>query len=134
MVVGKSLVRTDAAAKVRGGAIYGVDVRFGGMLVGKTLRAGIPHAGIVNLDTSAAAKTLILPAPISAPCTLVSASGAPSPRPPPLLAARAKRRQRPDRRRRTRTSYRSQGRWFKSNPRNQRTAPVRNRFRGLAVL
>ena len=26
------------------------------MLVGKTLRAGIPHARIVNLDTSAAAK------------------------------------------------------------------------------
>ena len=36
--------------------MYGVDVRFGGMLVGKTLRAGIPHARIVNLDTSAAAK------------------------------------------------------------------------------
>ena len=56
VVVGKSVVRTDAAAKVRGGAMYGVDVRFGGMLVGKTLRAGIPHARIVNLDMSAAAK------------------------------------------------------------------------------
>ncbi len=55
-VVGQSVVRTDAAAKVRGGAMYGVDVRFGGMLVGKTLRAGIPHARIVHLDTSAAAK------------------------------------------------------------------------------
>ena len=41
VVVGKSVVRTDAAAKARGGAMYGVDVRFGGMLVGKTLRAGI---------------------------------------------------------------------------------------------
>jgi carbon-monoxide dehydrogenase large subunit len=39
VVVGKSVVRTDAAAKVRGGATYGGDVRFGGMLVGKTLRA-----------------------------------------------------------------------------------------------
>jgi carbon-monoxide dehydrogenase large subunit len=56
VVVGKSVVRTDAAAKARGGALYGVDVRFGGMLVGKTLRAGIPHARIVNLDTSAAAR------------------------------------------------------------------------------
>src|SRR5688572_28257385 len=56
VVVDKSVVRTDAAAKVRGGAMYGVDVRFGGMLVGKTLRAGIPHARIVNLDTSAAAR------------------------------------------------------------------------------
>jgi CO/xanthine dehydrogenase Mo-binding subunit len=55
-VIGRSVVRTDAAAKVRGGATYGVDVRFGGMLVGKTLRAGIPHARIVKLDTSAAAK------------------------------------------------------------------------------
>ena len=36
--------------------MYGVDVRFGGMLVGKTLRAGIPHARIVHLDTLAAAK------------------------------------------------------------------------------
>ena len=56
VIVGKSVVRTDAAAKVCGGATYGVDVRFGGMLVGKTLRAGIPHARIVNLDTSAAVK------------------------------------------------------------------------------
>ena len=54
ILVGKSVVRTDAAAKVRGGAVYGVDVRFGGMLAGKTLRAGIPHARIVHLDTSAA--------------------------------------------------------------------------------
>ncbi len=56
VVVGKSVVRQDAVAKVRGGATYGTDVRFGGMLVGRTLRAGIPHARIVNLDTSAAAK------------------------------------------------------------------------------
>jgi carbon-monoxide dehydrogenase large subunit len=55
-VGGTSVVRTDAAAKARGGAVYGVDVRFAGMLVGKTLRAGIPHARIVHLDTAAAAK------------------------------------------------------------------------------
>jgi carbon-monoxide dehydrogenase large subunit len=54
-VVGTSVVRTDAAAKVRGGATFGVDVRFAGMLVGKTLRAGIPHARILHVDTSAAA-------------------------------------------------------------------------------
>src|SRR5262245_31708707 len=53
-VVGRSVVRTDAAAKVRGGAVFGVDVRFGNMLVGKTLRAGIPHARIAHLDVSAA--------------------------------------------------------------------------------
>lgn len=55
-LVGKSVVRTDAAAKVRGGAVFGVDVRFAGMLIGKTLRAGIPHARIASLDVSAAAR------------------------------------------------------------------------------
>jgi carbon-monoxide dehydrogenase large subunit len=53
-VVGTSVPRVDTVAKVTGGAVYGVDVRFAGMLVGRTLRAGIPHARIVNLDTSAA--------------------------------------------------------------------------------
>jgi len=53
-VVGTSVPRVDTVAKVTGGAVYGVDVRFGGMLVGRTLRAGIPHARIANLDTSAA--------------------------------------------------------------------------------
>lgn len=53
-VVGTSVPRVDSVAKVTGGAVYGVDVRFARMLVGRTLRAGIPHARIVNLDTSAA--------------------------------------------------------------------------------
>lgn len=53
-VVGTSVPRVDAVAKVTGGAIYGVDVRFAGMLVGRTLRAGVPHARIAHLDVSRA--------------------------------------------------------------------------------
>jgi carbon-monoxide dehydrogenase large subunit len=53
-VVGKSVQRLDAAAKATGGAVYGVDVRFAGMLVGRTLRAGVPHARIVHLDAGPA--------------------------------------------------------------------------------
>lgn len=55
-VVGRSVWRVDAVAKVTGGAVFGVDVRFAGMLVGRILRAGVPHARITCLDTSAASK------------------------------------------------------------------------------
>jgi carbon-monoxide dehydrogenase large subunit len=53
-MIGKSVTRIDAVAKVTGTAVYGTDVRFGGMLVARLLRAGIPHARIVGLDTSSA--------------------------------------------------------------------------------
>jgi len=53
-VVGKPVPRVDAVAKVTGAALYGVDVRFAGMLHGKVLRAGVPHARIVGLDVSGA--------------------------------------------------------------------------------
>lgn len=53
-VVGKSVDRVDALPKVTGTAVYGVDVRFAGMLLGRTLRAGIPHARITHLDTARA--------------------------------------------------------------------------------
>ena len=55
IVVGRPVPRVDAVAKVTGGAVYGVDVRFPGMLVGRVLRAGVPHARITRLDTKAAA-------------------------------------------------------------------------------
>jgi carbon-monoxide dehydrogenase large subunit len=55
-VVGTSVPRVDAVAKATGSAVYGVDMRFPGMLVGRILRAGIPHARITRLDTSAASR------------------------------------------------------------------------------
>jgi carbon-monoxide dehydrogenase large subunit len=55
LVVGHSVPRVDVVAKATGGAVYGVDVRFPGMLVGRVLRAGVPHARITRLDTTAAA-------------------------------------------------------------------------------
>lgn len=55
-VVGSSVARVDAIAKVTGAAVYGVDVRLPGMLVGRTLRAGVPHARITRLDISQAWK------------------------------------------------------------------------------
>lgn len=55
-IVGKTVERVDALAKVTGAAVFGVDVRFAGMLVGRVLRAGVPHARIVRLDTTGAAR------------------------------------------------------------------------------
>ena len=56
VVVGQPVPRVDAVAKAMGDAVFGVDVRFPGMLVGRILRAGVPHARIARLDTSAAAR------------------------------------------------------------------------------
>lgn len=52
--VGQPVVRVDAPAKVAGTATYGVDVEAPGMLVGKVLRAGVPHALITRLDVGGA--------------------------------------------------------------------------------
>lgn len=52
--VGRSVVRVDAAEKVLGTAVYGVDVELPGMLETRFLRAGIPHAEIVDIDVSGA--------------------------------------------------------------------------------
>ena len=52
--VGERVVRKDAAAKVTGRAVYGVDVKLPGMLQGKILRSPVPHARIVGIDTSKA--------------------------------------------------------------------------------
>ncbi|MCZ7528639.1 MAG: xanthine dehydrogenase family protein molybdopterin-binding subunit [Acidimicrobiia bacterium] len=53
-LVGKAIPRVDGPAKVTGRATYGVDVQQPGMLVGRFLRAGIPHARIVDIDVSGA--------------------------------------------------------------------------------
>lgn len=52
--VGTPAPRADAHAKVLGAGAFGVDVQVPGMLVGRVLRAGVPHARIAGIDTSAA--------------------------------------------------------------------------------
>lgn len=53
-VVGKSVKRLDAYAKVTGSAKYTADIKLPGMLYGKMLCAHSPHARIRSVDTSAA--------------------------------------------------------------------------------
>ncbi|HSR47987.1 MAG TPA: molybdopterin cofactor-binding domain-containing protein [Anaerolineales bacterium] len=53
-VVGRTRPRPDAVAKVTGAALYTDDFRYPGMLIGKTLRAGIPHATLRRLEVDAA--------------------------------------------------------------------------------
>lgn len=47
-------IRPDGPAKIAGRLTYLTDVREEGMLVGRILRAGIPHSRIVDIDTSEA--------------------------------------------------------------------------------
>jgi CO/xanthine dehydrogenase Mo-binding subunit len=49
--IGHSVPRIDALDKVLGRAIYSEDLFFPGMLYGRVLRAGIPHAIIEEIDT-----------------------------------------------------------------------------------
>jgi CO/xanthine dehydrogenase Mo-binding subunit len=53
-IVGQSVARVDAHAKVTGEAKYPGDLTMEGMLHAKTLFAGRPHARILSVDTSAA--------------------------------------------------------------------------------
>jgi xanthine dehydrogenase molybdenum-binding subunit len=52
--VGKPVPNLDARAKITGSAQYTDDYRFAGMLHARTKRAGVPHARIRSIDTSAA--------------------------------------------------------------------------------
>ena len=52
--VGQRVVRVDAAEKVTGRAVYGVDLKLPGMLHAKILRSSVPHARIVRIDTTKA--------------------------------------------------------------------------------
>ena len=53
-VVGQSVLRPDAAEKVRGGKNFPVNISLPGMLHGKLLRSPYAHARIVRIDTSEA--------------------------------------------------------------------------------
>ncbi|HAE86148.1 MAG TPA: aldehyde oxidoreductase [Anaerolineaceae bacterium] len=53
-VIGTPQPRPDALAKATGSAIYTDDLSFPGMLYARVLRAGVPHAILTKIDTSAA--------------------------------------------------------------------------------
>ena len=55
-VVGQRLPMHDAAAKAKGTAQFTDDILLPGMLHGKILRSPLPHARILNIDTSQAVK------------------------------------------------------------------------------
>ena len=55
-VVGQSIVRDEGPAKVTGAARYTADVPLRGALWAKCLRSPLPHARIVRIDTSRAAR------------------------------------------------------------------------------
>lgn len=52
--VGKDITRVDATAKVTGESVFIADMSFPNMLHAKALRAGVPHARILKIDTSEA--------------------------------------------------------------------------------
>ncbi|HET7089134.1 MAG TPA: xanthine dehydrogenase family protein molybdopterin-binding subunit [Anaerolineae bacterium] len=54
--IGQRLPKLDAPAKATGRAVYGHDVRLPGMLHGRILYARYPHARILSVDVSQAAK------------------------------------------------------------------------------
>ena len=54
--VGKAVTRLEGPQKVTGGALYPADVHVPGMLWGKALRSPLPHARILNVDTSRASR------------------------------------------------------------------------------
>ena len=55
-VVGARLPMMDAAQKAKGAALFTDDLMLPGMLYGKILRSPLPHAKILNIDTSKAQK------------------------------------------------------------------------------
>lgn len=52
--VGKNVPRVDAEVKVTGEATFTADVRLPNMLLGRLVRSPLPHAKILNIDTSRA--------------------------------------------------------------------------------
>lgn len=58
-LIGKDITKTpDMVEKVTGAALYGTDIHIQGMLHGKVLRSPLPHARILNIDTSRAERLI----------------------------------------------------------------------------
>jgi CO/xanthine dehydrogenase Mo-binding subunit len=55
-IIGKRVPRIDGPIKVTGEAKFTVDIQIPGMLCAKILRSPLPHARILNIDTSRAMK------------------------------------------------------------------------------
>ena len=55
MTIGASVPRSDAEAKVRGDAVFGVDFSLPGMAYARLLRSPVPAGRMVSIDISAAA-------------------------------------------------------------------------------
>src|SRR6478672_15623 len=55
-VIGKPTPRVDGRAKVTGAAKYSADVHLPGMLYAALITADVPHARVLNIDTSQAEK------------------------------------------------------------------------------
>src|SRR5262244_2991983 len=55
-IVGHSVPRMDAPGKVTGTALYAADFALPGMLYGRVLRSHEPHARLIRIDTSRAAR------------------------------------------------------------------------------
>ena len=56
LYVGKTITRIDSLEKVTGRSVYGVDFSLPHMLFGKFKRSDVPHAEILNIDTTSALK------------------------------------------------------------------------------
>jgi 4-hydroxybenzoyl-CoA reductase alpha subunit len=54
--VGKDVPRVDAEVKVTGAATFSADVRLPKMLLGRLVRSPLPHARVLNIDTSRAVR------------------------------------------------------------------------------
>jgi CO/xanthine dehydrogenase Mo-binding subunit len=53
-LIGKRVVRSDSREKVTGAAVYTADLKLPNMLHAQVLRSPLPHARILNIDTSRA--------------------------------------------------------------------------------
>jgi 4-hydroxybenzoyl-CoA reductase alpha subunit len=75
-VIGKRVNRVEGFDKVTGDAVYVADIKLPGMLYGKILRSPFPHARILRLDTSKAAKLRGVRAVVTAEDTIKRGWGA----------------------------------------------------------